>query len=193
MKILAFVETTVKDRHGKVISHHKARSRSFVRAFNHMICAQCRGQSTPNPGITTKDTGGTNRSLRTSGYGMVCTGGAGVTTYGTRVGTSAQAVDIEDYQLIAAIAHGVGAGQLSHGACTVAYVGVVGSASTFTVSRTFTNGSGGPISVRETGIYNRFTQVGATLIYLMSCRDNITEDVPDAGNLTVTYTIRIEA
>ena len=189
MKVLAYIETTVRDRHGKVISHHKKRSRSFVRGFNHMLCAQMRGESSPSPAIQTKDTGGVVRNLRTASNCFVADSGVGVVTHGIRVGTSVQAVDIEDYQLITAIAEGAGAGQLNHQATTCTYVGISGSQCSFTVQRQLNNNSGGNITIEEAGIYNSF-YVGF-VIYVMSCRDLVTELVPDAGNITVTYTIRV--
>ena len=189
MKILAFIETTVRDRHGKVISHHKKRSRSFVRGFNHMLCAQMRAESTPDPVIQTKDTGGVLRNLRNAGNCFLADSGVGVVTHGIRVGTDNTAVDIEDYQLIAAIAEGGGAGQLNHQATTCTYVGVAGSQCSFTVQRQVNNNSGGDITIEEAGIYNSF-YVGF-VVYIMSCRDLVTELVPDTGNITVTYTIRV--
>ena len=190
MKILAYIETTVRDRHGKVISHHKKRSRSFVRGFNHMLCAMMRGQSTPDPVIQTKDTGGTLRNLRNANNCFIADSGIGIITFGIRVGTSNQAVDIEDYALIAAIAEGGAADQLNHQATTCTYVGVAGAQCSFTVQRQLNNNSGGDITIEEAGIYNSFKGVSAAR-FIMGCRDLASELIPDTGNITVTYTIRV--
>lgn len=189
MKILAYIETTVRDRHGKVISHHKKRSRSFVRGFNHMLCAQMRGESSPDPAIQTKDVGGVVRNLRNASNSFIADSGVGVVTHGIRVGTSNQAVDIEDYQLIAAIAEGAAAGQLNHLATTGTYVGVAGAQCSFTAQRQLNNNSGGDITIEEAGIYNSFYT--GSVVYIMSCRDLVNELIPDTGNITVTYTIRV--
>ena len=190
MKILAFIETTVRDRHGKVISHHKKRSRSFVRGFNHMLCAQMRGESNPDPAIQTKDTGGALRWLRNASNCFLADAPAANITHGIRIGTDNTAVDIEDFALIAAIAEGGAGGQMNHGACSCTYVGVAGSQCSFTVQRIMTNNSGGQINVREAAIYNSFRDLSTTR-YICSCRDLISEDVPDTAQITVTYTIRV--
>lgn len=156
-----------------------------------MINSQFRGESSPNPSIVTKDTGGTNRSLRDCSDCLIADSGVGVTDFGIRVGTDNTAVDIENYQLGAAIAEGAGAGQLNHLATTCTYVGVVGNDCSFTVQRQVNNNSGGDITIQEIAIYNKYRMVGLTQIYIMSCRDLAVELVPNGGNITVTYTIKI--
>lgn len=191
MKILAFIEATVFDRDGKVISHKKKPSRSFVRGFNHILCAQFRQETNPSPAIQTKDTGGAVRDLRNANTPFQADGVVGDDNYGIRVGTSNQAVDIEDFALIAAIAEGVGAGEMNHQAGSVTYLGVAAGVSSFTVDRTILNNSGGTINVEEVGIYAITMRVGAVNTYVMVVRDLYTLAVPDGGGITVTYTIRI--
>ena len=193
MKILAFIEATVFDRDGKVISHKKKPSRSFVRGFNHILCAQIRQESTPNPAIQTKDTGGATRDLRTADTAFGANGPVGNDDYGIVVGTSNHAVDIEDYALIAAIAEGVGAGQMNHQLCSATYLGVAAGVSSFTVDRSILNNSGDTINVEEAGIYAQTKRVGAIATYVMVMRDLMSQAVPDGGGITVTYTIRIAA
>lgn len=191
MSFRAYIETVVRDGSGKVISRHKKRSRSFVRGFNHMLNAQARQESSPSPAIQTPDTGGTTRSLRNCSDPFIADSGVGVVTFGIRVGTGSTAVDIEDYALETPIAEGAGAGQLNHQATTCTYVGVVGSECSFTCQRQVNNNSGGDITIHEAGIYNKFRMVGLSQIYIMSCRDLVDELVPNTGNITVTYTIKI--
>ena len=191
MPILAFIKTEVKDQHGKRISYHKQPSRSFVRGFNHMLCSQMRAESAPAPAIQTKDTGGALRSLRNSPNCFTADSPIGTVTYGIRVGTGVAAVDIEDFALNTPIAEGAGASQLNHLATTCTWVGVAGNQCSFTVQRQLNNNSGGDITIEEAGIYNSYYMVGLAVIYIMGCRDLVSELIPNGGNITVTYTIRV--
>ena len=193
MKILAFIEATVFDRDGKVISHKKKPSRSFVRGFNHILCAQIRQESTPDPVIPTKNTGGALVNLRNSSACLRADGPVGIDDYGIVVGTSNQAVDIEDYALIAAVAEGVGAGQMNHQAGSATYLGVAAGVSSFTVDRSILNNSGDTINIEEVGIYVTATRTPTIATYVMVMRDLVSQAVPDGGGITVTYTIRIAA
>ena len=193
MKILAYIETTVRDRHGKIISHKKKPSRSFVRGFNHILCAQIRQETTPDPAILTKATNGVLYNIRNSSGCLRANGPVGNDDYGIMVGTSNQAVDIEDYALIAAIAEGVAAGQMNHQLCSATYLGVAAGVSSFTVDRSILNNSGDTINIEEAGIYVMATKAPTALIYVMVMRDLVSQAVPDGGGITVTYTIRIAA
>jgi len=193
MKILAFIEATVFDRDGKIISHKKKPSRSFVRGFNHILCAQIRQESTPDPVIPTKNTGGALINLRNSSACLRASGPVGDDDYGIVVGTSNQAIDIEDYALIAAAAEGVGAGQMNHQLCSATYLGVAAGVSSFTVDRSILNNSGDTINIEEAGIYVMATRAPTAQTFVMVMRDLVSQAVPDGGGITVTYTIRIAA
>lgn len=193
MKTLAFVEATVFDRDGKIIAHKKKRSRSFVRAFNHVLCAQIRQEVTPDPVIQTLDITNVLRSLRTSSGPFSANGAAGDATNGIVVGTDNTPVDIENYALGAQCTEGIGANQMNHQACTVTYLGVAVGVSSFRVDRSILNNSGDIINIEEMGIYIYTHRVGAVLIKVMALRDLISQVVPDGGGITGTYTIRIAA
>jgi len=77
---------------------------------------------------------------------------AAINTYGILVGTSDQAVAISDYNLIAKIAHGSGAGQLYHNAVTINDPVLVGTTEYFTITRAFNNISGTTVTVKEIGL-----------------------------------------
>jgi hypothetical protein len=111
---------------------------------------------------------------------------------GIRVGTSNAAVAIGQNALQVPIVQGVGAGQMEHLAQTFNFVGVAGSQCSFETQRVFVNNSGAPIAVREAAIYME-VYYPTTAAYIMAARDLISEDVPDGGSVTVTYTIRIVA
>ena len=87
---------------------------------------------------------------------------------------------------------GIGAGQMEHMAQTFSFVGVAGNQCSFETQRVFVNNSGAQVAVRETAIYMT-VYYPTTAAYIMAARDLISEDVPDGGAVTVTYTIRIVA
>jgi len=193
MGLEAFIGIKVFDRDGKVIIRRKKRSRSFVRGFNHVLCAQMRSETTPAPAIQTRDTSNVNQSIRTANSPFWADAPAGNTLYGIVVGTDSTPVDIEQYALVAKCTHGSGANQLVYQACTCTWLGVAAGAASFTVDRSMLNNSGAPVAVEEIGIYIESAKLGAVLIYIMGMRDLYSLAIPDGGGITVTYTIGIVA
>lgn len=192
MKSYSIITIVVRDKHDKVISRSRQKSRSYVRGLNFITMAQFEGSSTPSPAIQTKDTAGTTKNLRTSGNAWTCAAAIGATVNGIRVGTGNTAVTIEDYQLETPIAQGLGAGQMEHQAVTFVAPQVSGNECFFSIERIIVNNSGAVITVREAGIYCQAMQVTATPIYICVARDVLApaKDVPDGGSITVTYTIK---
>ena len=94
--------------------------------------------------------------------------------WGTVVGTGNAAVTLTDYKLQTQIAAGTGAGQLVHG--TQQYSSgpfTSGSSNYFFLGRSFTNLSGGAITVNEMGLYGFYTGP----YYICLARDLITGGV----------------
>jgi len=111
--------------------------------------------------------------------------------FGVLVGTSSTAWAWAQYALQGKILHGVGAGQLSHGATTRSYTSGGGAPAKCTIQRSFDNNSGADISVREIGWFLQ-SEVAAAAEYWMVARDVITTTtVPNGGRLTVTYNVLI--
>lgn len=188
MNIKVMLKVKIFDKKGKVISCTEKESESWCRGYAALMLAQMRGSSTPSP--TAPDTGNTNRALRTASNPFRCDAASGTVTSGIRVGTDNTTVDMTDYALNTAIANGSGAGQLNHGACVVSAPSINGSTSSFTVTRSITNASGGDITVEECGIYGQGYN-GATRYFCM-CRDITgSQVVPDGGGITVTYTVSV--
>lgn len=140
-----------------------------------------------------------------AGWGIGFYGNTGSVNAGIAVGTSDTAFSVEDYKLDSIVTHGVGAGQLSYGAT------VVGGGSgvavydagvwTMTISRTFNNGSGDTITVKEIGLMYGTTSGSNTWFYgssgsqqFMLARDVLGSpvDVPYGAQLTVTYEISMD-
>lgn len=89
-----------------------------------------------------------NMSLRTDAS-------TATSTYGIHVGTSTAAESINDTSLTTQIAHGTSAGQLQYGAVSYAAPSTTATTTTFRVTRVFTNGSGGTITVQEIGLVSQ--------------------------------------
>jgi len=194
MKSRLYITAETRDREGRLLHRMRMRRcRSFVQGYNWAVCAQFLGSSSPSPALgPVKNTGGTNRNLRTCGIPFRCNGGAGVTDMGIRVGISDAPVAIGQHALQTPIVQGLGAGQMEHLAQSFNFIGVAGNQCSFTTQRVFVNNSGAPIAVRETAIYMT-VYYPTTAAFIMAARDLISEDVPDGGSVTVAYTIRIVA
>ena len=98
-----------------------------------------------------KDTGGTARGSNQA-YGFTAVAAAADTTLGIVVGTGTNAVTVSDYALQTKIAHGTGASQLSYQLMVFSAPVLAGSTVSFTMQRTYNNGSGGDITVQEVGL-----------------------------------------
>jgi len=124
-------------------------------------------------------------TIKTTLGGWAWVGGAG-TANGIVVGTGSTAWTFEDYKLETLIAHGNGAGQLSYVVTETITDAFVGDVVTTTGQRYFNNNSGGTIGINEVGLYT-VSSVG----YGLATRDVLgaTVDVPNAGQLLVTYQI----
>lgn len=145
-----------------------------------------------------KDTGGTYRPLVYAGddyatsVALDVLATSGVVTFGTRVGTGNTAVTITDYALQTPVAEGTGSGQMAHGAVTFGSPAADSTTSQFTITRNFTNSSGGSMTINEIGLYCRnFYSIEASLTvgYFMIIRDVIGGGiaVPNGQTLTVNY------
>jgi hypothetical protein len=103
-------------------------------------------------------------------------------------GTLDTAVTINDYQLAALIAEGVGAGQLNYALCSVAVASVSSPTCGFVVSRSAVNNNAADIIVKESGIY----MTGGAFNFL-AVRDvfAVPLTIPNGGAITTNYTLRI--
>jgi len=194
-------ELEVRDRRGRLISRQRRRARSllknFAGALRGLMYEGVQGQS-----VTLRDTGGTNRLYPNLNLGagtseiLGINAGAGIDAYGLQVGTGSTAVTRDDYSLAAKINHGAGAGQLTYNASTVEAVDGTPPASQFRVIRTYTNSSGGSITVREIGLVAHENRTGAPAdAYYLIIRDVLGTpiEVPDTCCLTARYIISVTA
>jgi len=114
-------------------------------------------------------------------------------TYGIVVGTDATAFSVEQYDLVAKIAQGTGAGQFSHAAGVVdAGVYTAGTKTWKTTQyRIFNNNSGGSVTVAEVGM---IANASGTVVPFLFERSVLspTVAVANGAQLTVTYEISMD-
>lgn len=183
----------ILDRDGKVVKTTRWRkARSFVKVYvQHLRCCFAGGIES---GVL--DMGNTSRNLQgpsggTGDHLRIVGDTAGL--WGLVVGSGDTAVTQSDYALETQIAHGVGAGQLSYGATSIGLVTVSGDDTYVLIPRSFTNGSGSSIDVKEIGCYCRSEEQGGTNRYFMVWRDVLaaTEAVANGQTIAVTYTLKV--
>jgi hypothetical protein len=124
--------------------------------------------------------------------GIPSPGTLGIITSGIVVGSGNAAVTADDYKLATIITHGIGAGQLQAQAGVIQDVVLASPRASTRIDRTFINGSGAPVTVREIGIYSLWYDGSATY-QMCYCRDVLSSPVAVANGSTlfVKYTIYI--
>jgi len=184
MKHELWYSVVVRDRHGKVVSRERRRSKSFLKQWSQLV--YCHVSRTAQ---TITDTGGVGRVSGASYKNFDMSTGVGDTTHGIRVGTGNTPVAIDDYALETPIEEGAGAGQMNHLACYAADPVVAAPSCSILVPRSIVNNSPAEITVREAAIYMR---LGITY-YGCATRDvfGAPQAVPVAGTITVNWTIQV--
>jgi hypothetical protein len=195
------VELEVRDKNGRIVKKHRQMSHSFLRQWIQFL--RCQTSITPGgSGITISvvDETGTARTFPYSWTEMfnrealMCNALAGDNGFGIVVGISDVPNTINTYSLGAKISHGTGSGQLQYGYHTFEDItNPSGNILVFRIIRTFSNGSGATITVKETGLQVRNNDSsGAGRNYLIA-RDVLGTpvDVPNGMTLTVRYIFQI--
>jgi len=167
-----YLTVIVTDKNGKVVYRRRYKSRSFVVGFLNALYAN----------FTNAVFAGGSHDYFNSPNIVV---GSGTTK-----------PSISDGGLTSQIGNGTGAGQLQYGAdsLTTPITNLNNNSASFTWSKSFTNGSGGNVTVAEVGAYVNITSAdsgsGATYFIL---HDLLPSQIT-LGNtqvLTVVYTITI--
>jgi len=211
LPLKAFLEFEVRDRYGKLITRRKQRAHSWVRnLYNLMVCQAAAVAGDSAVGLALLDTSGAIRSDPTTqpasgeassgtsnrriyvglGYGLYA--GAGIDTFGLVVGTGSDPESFDDYALGSKISSGNLAGQLAYSVTDAPVVSTIGTTKRIQWVRYFNNNSGDAITVNEVGMYTKGCISSYTITYIL-CRDLVSGgvEVPDTGQLKVTYTIQL--
>lgn len=184
------LRTVVTDPDGKVITDTGEKAaNSFVRQFlEFWSCVLA------NAYATSKETDGTQDVIWSATWlwniTFLANAGINVDNYGIQVGTGDTAPANTNYKLETPLTEGVGAGNITHNAMTIGTAAVVGANVDLVLKRSFTNGTGDTITVKEAGLVV-LTDYGTEPEFLI-IRDVLspTVDVPDKCSITVIYTLR---
>lgn len=183
-----------RDRTGKLLWKIRRKSKSYVVAYFRNL--ESLFVATLASG-TCLNTAGVARTIWAAGaaaHGQVNAPAAN-TTYGIVVGTGVGAVVPADYRVFPLIAHGVAPGNLQYAACAVGAATIAGTDTLLTVSRAFTNASGGAVTVNEIAIYAACYISTAATEYFCFIRDLVTPGrvINNGTTATATYTLSATA
>jgi len=182
MKIDLSINWKIHTPEGVLISEQEHKANSLVKAFIQLLNVQM-----AQTGQYIKISAGTSPTINANSANFRVTGPSGNTSYGILVGTGTTAVALDDYAMGALIAHGTSANQLSYGAVAIdATTSVSGSSAFFAVSRSFTNGSGGNITVQEVGLMSY-----GTSYYMLLDRSLSSQTITNGNIGTCAYKFTI--
>jgi len=197
-------EIEVRDKNGKLVSKCKGRNDAFVKNYIQMLQCLTRvwaSDSYQLIQVTLTNTAGVGETYDARDGTGVYWGHlsyyapTNTDSHGVQVGTSDVAFDKAQFSLQGKIAHGTGAGQLVYSDTTIEAVADEDTSSRFRIIRSFTNSSGGAITVKEIGIatFVRRSTTPAHLRYWLVARDVLSSPqvVPDGNTLTVRYRLFI--
>jgi len=194
----------VDNKTGRVISKGRQRVRSWLKFWMQWMYILANvNDSTDPPTISAVDTGGTSRTIpyyAMQNYFRRIVPGlkaiAGDSGRGLVVGSGSSPNTVDTYKLESLIPHGTSTGQLQYGETSVSGPTQV-SPEVLEVQyyRSFTNGSGGDVVIRECGIYASMFDYAGSVRYFCAARDLINPPsgvtVPDGSTLIIRYRFRI--
>ena len=182
----AILELTVKDRDGKVTERRVQKSRSFVRQFLELLFIQA-SQIPEKLAYQMREIYNNLWPICFGGNNFGCNASVGQVDNGIVIGTGTTAPAIDDYKLESQIPHAT----MNHGAVTFGLPTSDANTSHFTITRDFSNVSGGAITVNEIGLYVYGYRYDIKSKYL-TIRDVIPGgiDVPNGQTLTVNYRLQ---
>ena len=189
-----FLKLEVRDGAGEVVEVYQDRAHSWVRnAYNILAVIWAGNRARTNElayGAGTTQSKTSSGSQFTPGLNIPA---AALGQYGRGIiiGSQDDAESFDSYSLGMHITHGTTAGKLLYNAeslGTILYDDGL-KKYTFPRARVFNNNSGGSIDVKEVGLALEYSSE----TYVLISRDLLasTVTVPNAGQLTVTYTIEM--
>ena len=189
-----YIDITISEGDKIVKKYRRRKCRSFVKQFAQMLLHSM----SLNTVASVTDTGNTSRTLvppvYSRQYQFHLSALSGDVTSGSVVGSGTNAEAITDYALQTLITHGTTSGKLQYSAVTFGAPTTDATTSYMTVTRIFTNGSSGNVSVNEIGLYSYFynndTSVGW---YFCLVRDKLDSTIvlSSGQNMTLNYVLKI--
>jgi hypothetical protein len=163
----AYLTIMVTDKNGKVVYRRRYKSKSFVVGFLNALYAVFSSTPSARDFILSPD---------------------------IVVGSGTTPPKITDTGLTSQIGNGTGSGQLQYGtdSLTTPVINSNTNSASLTWSKSFTNGSGGNVTVAEVGAYMTVNENGSDVSYFI-LHDLLPSEITLANTqvLTVVYTITI--
>jgi len=188
----AVLEWIVKDPQGRIWNFGQRRSESFTQQFLQLLMIQMMPVAS-DVGMPLRDTGNTLRTLMSNTLNFIAGAAANDATYGIQVGTGNNAPTITDYVIQSLITHGSGVGQLQYGGVTYGAPSSDATTSQFTITRNFSNASGGSITVNEITLVVKGCVVDSNQQNFLVIRDVIGGGIAVPNGQTLTANYRIQA
>jgi len=201
-----YLTVIVRDSEGNIIKVHKQKSHSPTTNFIALLLPVNYYTST-NRSITITGLAGASWNYQpafsNNGYNITYPNdGNSFYSYLLEiyVGSGTQSNPLTATNLAAPIANGSGAGQLIYGAVSVSpSITVNGSSAYFYISQTFSNQSGGTITITEVGvvtkisIFNIYVDAYEGIYTLLTWYDTLSSpiSVPNGGSTTIGYIFEV--
>jgi len=179
-----YIDGVIKDGDKVVRKVRRQKGHSFVKQFSQYLLASF-GYCL----VSIKDITAASKTKLVSNPRITINvnGSSGNASHGLVVGSSAAGVAITDYYVNTLIQHGITAGKLSYSANIIGAPTSDATSNYFIITRVFTNGSGGNVSVNELGLCGYDGSY-----YYCFARDVLASTIVLANgqNLTLNYTIK---
>ncbi len=169
---------------GKLKRELQTPGHSFVRGFLEILYAQM-----VNTTFAVKDTGGVSQDVVGPDADILDITASG-NAKGLVVGGGNTAVAISDFNMANIAGVGTGTNQFTHGTQTYVAPTVTGETSQFSILRSFTNGSGSAILVKEVGLMGDGSNVSHDFLLVREVLDSVVT-VEDTEVLNLTAVIQI--
>lgn len=184
----------VKDEKGRVISDSgQMESKSFVIQFLEFVYGMLKSPADLNATDVLGNESFIYESRQDAYQNCRIDAAINVDTHGIVVGSGDTAEANDDYKLETQLTEGVGAGQITHNACSIdESAAVVGPNVDLIILRSFVNNTGAVRTVAEVGIYKIMETRAVGIKYHCIIRDVLAAsvNVPDKCSLSVYYTLR---
>jgi len=184
----------VRDVQGRIKRIEEAPSKSFILNFLYMWWLGLNLNSTDTISVVNSSGQQTAIQLAQSMQWYQFADGGASPYSGIQVGSGTSSPSASSPYLESLILNGTGSGQLVYGSNTVTSPSLSSNPGTITVTNTFTNNSGGSVTVGEIGLATNTMNPGASVYGAALLIHDVLSSaasVPNGGSITVTYTMQV--
>jgi len=192
--LTARYRVVVRDAKGKIKYIEEAPSKSFILNFLYVWWLCFNLNTTDSVSVTSSSGAQTTMTLIQPMGWYNWYDGPSAPYSGIQVGSGTSSPSASSPYLESLITSGTGSGQLSYGSDIVTSPSISSNPATLQISKTFTNNSGGTVTVGEIGLAMQLrndntSQYQAALMVHDVLSSAVS--VPNGGTITVTYTLQV--